>query len=96
MSLFKVIVDSLIMTEKYLMVEMSAARDAFELSEIYYIRWLRTNSTLSNGLTKLGMCYAMQEFLHNHKIYATVTTVINTRSCVSRPIWMISSNPKKN
>ena len=79
MSLFKVLINSSIMTEKRLMIDISAAREAYENSDIDHIGWIPTSSNLANGLTKHGICPTLNAFLSSHQLDATVKTVVDGR-----------------
>ena len=79
MSLFKVIVNSTITTEKRLMIDISAVREAYEKSDIDFIGWIPSNSNIANGLTKIGICPTLMKFLHSHSLDQEICTVINGR-----------------
>lgn len=51
-SLFKVIVKSSTTTEKRFMINIQAAREAFETYEIDNVGWIRTKDNIADGLTK--------------------------------------------
>lgn len=77
MSLFKVMVNSSITTEKRLMIDIAAARQAYERSDIYFIGWIPAQSNIANGLTKLGVCATLDEFLRTQTLTTETQTVIN-------------------
>ena len=79
MSLFKVIVNSSITTEKRLMIHISAVREAYERSDMDYIGWIPSKFNIANGLSKLGVCRTLSEFLQNHKLNQEIRTVVNGR-----------------
>ena len=79
MSLFKVIINSSVFTGKRLMIDISAARQAYERSDIDHIGWIPSDSNIANGLTKLGICETMDAFLRDHMLSTEVKTVINGR-----------------
>ena len=79
MSLFKVIINSSVTTEKRLMIDISAVREAYERSDIDFIGWISSKNNIANGLTKLGVCATLVEFLETHVLDQEIRTVIDGR-----------------
>ena len=79
MSLFKVIVNSTVTTEKRLMIDIAAVREAYERSDIDFIGWIPSRFNIANGLTKLGVCPALSGFLSTHDLHQEIRTVIDGR-----------------
>lgn len=53
-SLFKVIIQSYNMTEKRLMIDVQAGREAYHERKIDDMGWVRSENNLADGLTKLN------------------------------------------
>ena len=68
MSLFKVIVNASTTTEKRLMIDIRAAREAYEKHEIEHLGWVKSERNIADGLTKLGRCNALEELLNTGRI----------------------------
>ena len=58
-SLFKTIVKSTTTTEKRLMIDIQAARNAYAKQEIGDVGWIRTEENQADGLTKSKPCSAL-------------------------------------
>lgn len=52
-SLLKLIVKSSVTTEKRLMVNVRAAREAYERGDIRNVGWIRSPDNMADGLTKI-------------------------------------------
>ena len=68
MSLFEVIVNASTTTEKRLMIDIRAAREAYEKHEIEHLGWVKSERNIADGLTKLGRCNALKELLNTGRI----------------------------
>lgn len=79
MSLFKVIINSSVLSEKRLMIDISAARQAYETNDIDHIGWIPTKANVANGLTKFGICDTLNSYLRDHLLSTEIRTVINGR-----------------
>lgn len=62
-SVFKVIVKNTSTTEKRLMIDIRAAREAYESQEISDVGWIRGSDNPADGLTKPGRCEALENIL---------------------------------
>ena len=65
LSLFRVIVNSSVTTEKRLMIDIRAARESNEKSEFEFLGWIKSQTNLADGFTKLGHFQALADFF-NH------------------------------
>ena len=79
MSLFKIIINSTVTTEKRLMIDIAAVREAYERSDIDYVGWIPSTSNIANGLTKLGICSVLSEFMTTNVLTQEIRTVIDGR-----------------
>lgn len=96
MSLFKVIINSSTMTEKRLMIDLNAARDAYKTSDIGHIGWLRSGSNLANGLTKLGICEVLDRFIRSNTLDQHAMKVCNGRLDLIPLSWEAFLSSKKD
>lgn len=62
-SLFKFIVRSKT-TERMLMIDVKAAREAFERIEISNMGWIRSDENIADGLTKTGNCKTLEDLIN--------------------------------
>ena len=62
-SLFKTIVKSTTTTEKRLMIDVEAAREAYGRQDISDVGWIRSQDNPADGLTKRGRCEPLERFL---------------------------------
>lgn len=62
-SLFNVMVKSTTTTEKRLMIDIEAAREAYARGEVSNVGWVRSEDNLVDGLTKIKKCDALHELL---------------------------------
>lgn len=62
-SLFKCIVKSTTTTEKRLMIDIEAGREAYGKQEISDIGWIRTDDNPADGLTKSVLCPSLERLL---------------------------------
>lgn len=58
-SLFKLIVKSSVTTENRLMVDMRAAREAYERGNISIVGWIWSPDNIADGLNKVSKCKAL-------------------------------------
>lgn len=79
MSLFTIIIHSLVLIEKRLMKDISTTRKAYKRSGIDHIGWISSNGKLENGLTKIGICETLDLYLKNHYLLTDLLTVINDK-----------------
>lgn len=63
MSLFKVIINATKTTENRLMIDVRAAREAYEKFEINYLGYLCSDQNAVDGLTKPKSCAAFEKIL---------------------------------
>lgn len=71
-SLFKVIVKSNVTTEKRLIINIKATREAYGRHEITNIGWIRMKYNVADGLTKLGRCEILEELIDSGSIRVDV------------------------
>lgn len=71
-SLFRVIIKSSITTEKKLMVDVRAAREAYHKVEIGDVGWIRSTENLVDGLKKFAKCKALTACLESRIITTSV------------------------
>lgn len=71
-SLFRVIIKASVTTEKRLMIDVRAAREAYQRGDISNVGWIRSAHNLADGLTKFEKNKLMVEFLESGR----VTTVV--------------------
>lgn len=67
-SLFKRTVKCTVKTERRLMIDMKAKREAYDRNKIANISWIRTRSNTADGHTKLGQCPYLDDLLNTGKI----------------------------
>lgn len=63
LSLFKFLLNASTTTEKRLMIDIRAAREAYEKIEIRHVGWVRSEDNLANGVKKPGKCQALEDVL---------------------------------
>ena len=61
------------------MIDISAVREAYERSDIDYIGWIPSTCNIANGLTKLGICPVLSEFLESNVLNQEIRTIIDGR-----------------
>ena len=83
LSLFKVIINSTVTTEKRLMIDIAAVREAYERSDIDFIYWIPSQFNLANGLTKFEICPTLQSFLRSHQLYQEIAWCWNSSAILS-------------
>ena len=79
LTLFKVLHNTSVMTEKRLKVDISAAREAYENKEIDFIGWIPSEKSIANGLTKVTHCPALTRFLRLSHVDMEIQTAIDCR-----------------
>lgn len=62
-SLFNVIVKSTTTTEKRLMIDIHAVREAYDWREVGNVGWIKSIDNLADGLTELAICQALTKFM---------------------------------
>jgi hypothetical protein len=62
-SLFDVITKSSTTTERRLMIDISAVRNAYDVGEIQDVGWVRTNFNPADAFTKIGSCEALESIV---------------------------------
>lgn len=67
-SLFKVIVQSSHTTERRLMIDIQAGREAYQAREIDNIGWVRSDGNLADGLTKVNKVDLIQTVMRTGKL----------------------------
>ena len=67
-SLFKVIVKSTTTTEKRLMIDIKAGREAYDASEISDVGWVSSNDNPADGLTKEKRCSLLEKLLDSGRL----------------------------
>lgn len=82
-SLFKVIVQSSTITEKRLMIDLQACREAYQEGEIDDVGWVKSGNNVADGLTKLGKAELVQKVMRT----GTLSTVADQ--------WVVRSREKK-
>lgn len=84
-SLFKVLLNSKMMSERRLMIDNSAARQAYESGAIDYIGWNPNKVNAANVMTKMGLCDELKKFLQTHVLHTLIKTVLKA-SFVQLPL----------
>lgn len=79
-SLFKTILKSTTTTEKRLMIDMQAAREAYGKKEISDVEWIRSEENSADKLTKSVPCSALEHVMDTGKVSTQVQQwVVRTR-----------------
>ena len=61
------------------MIDIKAAREAYEKANINFFKWIETRLNLADGFTKLALNQNLKEFMANQKLCLTVRTLTNRR-----------------
>ena len=69
---FKVIINSIITTEKRLMIDISSVREEYERRNIDYIGWISSKFNLANGLKKFGICSTLTDLLRSDDLHQEI------------------------
>ena len=67
-SLFKVIVKSTTTTEKRLMIDIKAAREEYDASEISDVGWVSSDDNPADGFTKEKRCALLEKLLDSERL----------------------------
>lgn len=67
-SLFKVIIKNSSTTERRLMIDIQATREAYGNKEIVDIGWVRSEDNPADALTKRGTCLAMNRLIDGGRV----------------------------
>lgn len=79
MSLCRVIIHSTVRTEKRLMINLQAAREAYESLAIDCIGHIKASDNVAYGTTKHGSFPSVDQLIENGKVNSTVLTVIDSK-----------------
>lgn len=89
-NMFKVIVKNTSATEKRLMIDIKAAREAYEDQEISDVGWVRGLHNPADGLTKPGKCEALEKIMDIGQLSVSVQQWV-VRTAINPPFLVPSS-----
>lgn len=71
-SLFRIIISSSVTTEKLLMIDVKAVRDAYQKGDLIDVGWIRSAQNLVEGLTKFYKIRLLVDFLEEGRLTTCV------------------------
>lgn len=79
--LFSIIIRLPTTTERHLMVQLQTGREAFHRLDIAEIGWITMDMNITDYLTRILLCEAMNSFLKSHRMeYHTLQWVLRGRT----------------